>query len=157
MQAALTKQAPNFELSNDASATRDTPGPAGMSTTSPDRMLSPVQIDELRDELGPCPSSNSSRASDKGFLNLSPIEYLELLDWTTRHTAPCKLGVTPEDCPPILERIGLHAETWCALVSQFGKLFHTVAGRPQTVDATRIGRRQRRYHLTHTARRLLEV
>lgn len=124
---------------------------------SPDRMLSPVQINEHSDALGACPSSSPSRCSDKGFLNLSTPEYLALLDWTARYIAPGKLGVTPVNVPPILDRWQLSGETWCGLVSGFGKLFHTVAGRAGTIDATRTGRRQRRHHMRRDARELLST
>ena len=120
-------------------------------------MLSPIEVDELLGELGACPSSSAGRCSDKGFLNMSTVDYLELLDWTARSVVPGKVGATPAGAPPILERLRLEPETWCALVSTFGKLFHTVAGRPQTIDASRTGRRQRRHHLRRAARELLEV
>ena len=123
----------------------------------PDQMLSPVEIDELRDELGSRPSSTPGRCSDKGFLNISAVEYVELLDWTARQTAPGKLGTTPADAPPILERLWLQPDTWRGLVSNFGRLFHTVAGRAQTIDACRTGRRRRRHRMRREARELLSV
>ena len=46
-----------------------------------DAFLSPIQNDELHDELGPRPSRSDFRCSDKGFSSMSSADYLELLDW----------------------------------------------------------------------------
>jgi hypothetical protein len=43
------------------------------------------------------------------------------------------------------------------LVSNFGRLFSTVAGHPRTVDGSRSGRGRRRFHLTPRVRELLPV
>jgi len=130
------------------------------SSTSekPDRFLSPLSIDESSDPIGPCASESGERCSDKGFLPMPkpmPIEdYLELLDWTARQVVPGKRGSTPSALPPVLARLGLDAACWCELVSDFGRLFCSVAGRPECVDSMRCHRTQRRYHLRR-ARELL--
>ncbi|TWT56282.1 hypothetical protein CA85_42830 [Allorhodopirellula solitaria] len=92
---------------------------------------------------------------DKGFLPMPIEDYLELLDWTARQTAPGKRGRTPAEIPPILVRLGLDRATWCELVSDFGRLFCCVAGRPACVDSMRCQRTHRRYHLRQCARELL--
>ncbi len=85
-----------------------------------------------------------------------PLEdYLELLDWTARHTVSGKRVRTPAGVPPILVRLGLDTATWCELVSDFGRLFCSVAGRPECVDSLRCHRTHRRYHLRRRARELL--
>ena len=119
-----------------------------------DSFLSPVSIDELLDPVGPCVSDCETRCSDKGFLAMSLGSYLELLDWTARQVAPGKRGKTPQDAPPILQRLGLDRASWCELVSDFGKLFCTVAGNPECVDAMRSHRTHRRFHLRRRAREL---
>lgn len=81
-------------------------------------------------------------------------DYLELLDWSARQVAPGKRGKTPESVPPVLKRLGLDRDSWCELVSDFGKLFCTVAGRPEQVDLLRTRRTHRRYHLRRRAREL---
>ena len=98
-----------------------------------DEFLSPLTIDEHSDPIGPCASESGQRCSDKGFLAMSMADYLELLDWSARQVAPGKRGRTPEDFPPVLTRLGLDRDSWCELVSDFGKLFCTVAGRPEHV------------------------
>ena len=121
-----------------------------------DRFLSPIQLHERSDaELGPRPAKSGHRCSHKGFLPLSPREYLTLLDWTARQIARGKSGVTPRNVPPIFQRLGFDAPTWMELVQDFGRMFRTVAGRPQTVDALRSRVNQHRFHLTGQARKLL--
>ena len=121
--------------------------PAVSPARSPDRSLSPVQIDELRDALGARPSAQGTRCSDKGFLNMSSAEYLELLDWTARQIVPGKAGSTPDNIPPLLERVGLKPTNWIALVSNFGQLFHNVAGQPHEIARTRSLRRKLRFRV----------
>ena len=71
---------------------------------------------------------------------LSRGDYLELLDWTARQVAPGKRGTTPPSTPPLFQRLSGKLPTataWVELVQDFGKLFATVAGHPQTIRATR--------------------
>jgi len=130
---------------------RETPS----TPEKPDRFLSPLSIDESSDPIGPCASESGERCSDKGFLALPIEDYLELLDWTARQVVPGKRGSTPSSLPPVLARLGLDAACWCELVSDFGRLFCSVAGRPECVDSMRCHRTQRRYHLRRRARELL--
>ena len=113
----------------------------------PDRSLAPVQVDERNDELGPRPSTTGTRCSEKGFLNMSTAEYLELLDWTARELVAGKRGATPEHLPPLLERVGLKPSSWLELVSRFGELFHNVAGPPRVIAQIRSLRRNIRFRV----------
>lgn len=124
-----------------------------------DRSLAPIQLDELRDALQVQPSRSGFRCSNRGFLNMSVPDYIELLDWTARSIVPGKRGATPAEAPPVFERLGLglSAGTWCELVANFGKLFKLVAGKPHVVDAHRGVRRPKRFKLSRQARELLEV
>ena len=121
------------------------------------RFLAPITIDELRDKLGPRPSSSGYRCSDNGFLNMSIEDYLALLDWTARQTVAGKRGVTSSDTPPILQRLGLEPDVWCELVHDFGTLFSLVAGRPAAMDEARTLGRQARFHTRPRTRELLSV
>ena len=47
------------------------------------------------------------RCSDKGFLSISTLDYLELLDATARIMRADKTGATAMDLPPIFERLSL--------------------------------------------------
>lgn len=90
--------------------------------------LSPVEIDEREDPLGPDAEPSSQRASRKGFLPLSLVDYIELLDWTGRQLRDEKRGAIPAHLAPVLARLGLEPESWCEVTSRFGKLFKRAAG-----------------------------
>ncbi len=123
------------------------------------RSLAPIHLDELRDALQILPSTSGFRCSDRGFLNMSAVEYIELLDWLARQVVPGKRGSTPEETPAFFDRLGLglSAGIFCELVANFGKLFKIVAGKPHVIDAHRGVRRPKRFRLSPQARQLLEV
>jgi hypothetical protein len=85
---------------------------------------------------------------------MSQEDYLVLLDWTARQSAPGKRGATPRTLRPIFERLSLDPQVWCALVHSFGRLFYNVAGLPPTIEATTSRVTQRRYYVRGTARKL---
>lgn len=124
-------------------------------TRARDSFLAPITIDERQDPTGPCPSRHSSRCSDKGFLPMSTPEYLELLDWTARRTRSDKRGTTPLKVPPLVTRLGLSDLQWIELVGNFGRLFHHVAGRPETVDRLRSHRTGGRFRMHRRVRALI--
>ena len=105
--------------------------------------LSPLEIDERRDAVGPAAETNGRRASCKGFLSMSLEKYLELLDWTGRQIRSDKRGSIPEELSPILTRLGLSGDHWCDLVQRFGKLFKRAAGTAVSLaqEAQRRGQR----------------
>jgi len=113
------------EVKYDLTATSHGQSP----TTLPpdDAFLSPLTIDEYSDPIGPCASPSGQRCSDKEFLAMSMVEYLKLLEWLARQVVLGKRGRTPEDFPPVLTRLGLERDSWCELVSDFGKLICTLA------------------------------
>jgi hypothetical protein len=120
-----------------------------------DRLLSPILLDELRDSLGPHPSCTADRCSNKGYLPISQVDYLSLLDWTARQPKQGKCGTTPEHLAPIIERLSLSSEAWCRLASDFGGMFHVIAGQPRTVEGIRSRRRHARYRVPKATRKLL--
>ena len=123
--------------------------------TPVDSFLSPVEIDERNDPVGVRASVSSDRCSDKGFLAMPAAAYMELLDWTARQIVTGKRFSTPEDAPPLLERLKIKPAVWFELVTQFGKLFSLVAGQPHRVDDYRSRFRRKRYHVRQAARELL--
>jgi hypothetical protein len=114
--------------------------------TSSDPFLAPIEIDEKRGAIGVVGSSSPQRASDKGFLPMSELEYIRLLDWTARVIVPGKSGSTPVDTPEVLERLGLNVPQWTGLVRDFGRLFSLAAGLPGTLAHQRNRRTHRRWH-----------
>ncbi len=103
--------------------------------------LSPIEIDEKRDPVGPCVEPTGRRASQKGFLSISMVRYLELLDWTGRQLRNDKVGKIPDHLAPILSRIGLDGHSWCEVVRNFGRVFKRAAGTSESLagEASRRG------------------
>jgi hypothetical protein len=123
--------------------------------TAPDGFLAPVSLDERTGQAGPVPNKTGLRCSDKGFLPVTLPDYLTLLDWTARQTASGKRGRTPQRLKPIFERLSLDPQTWCQLVSSFGRLFYNVAGLPGTIESTTSRLTAKRYYIPSAARTLL--
>ena len=96
--------------------------------------LSPIEINERDDAIGPDIDTSNRRASRKGFLSISLTAYLELLDWTGREIRSDKRGSIPEHLAPILTRIGLDASGWCDVVKTFGKIFKRAAGTAESLS-----------------------
>ncbi len=90
--------------------------------------LSPLEIKETSDPIGADASSCGRRASLKGFLPVSLLRYLELLDWTGRQLRSDKPGAIPDKIAPILKRLGIQSNRWLDLAKQFGQLFKRAAG-----------------------------
>jgi REP element-mobilizing transposase RayT len=105
------------------------PPAAPNNTARRDAWLSPVDLREGAAEPGPQPNLSGQRASDKGFLPMTALEYLELVEWTGRQVVRGKSQI-PASLPPLLARLGIAADDWLPLAQNFGKLFHRVAGAP---------------------------
>jgi hypothetical protein len=108
--------------------------------------LSPVEIDERKDDTGVDLEPTNRRASRKGFLSISLTKYLELLDWTGRQVRADKRGSIPAHLAPILERLGIDVSGWCDLVVRFGKLFRRAAGTRPSISAEAERRGQNYMH-----------
>jgi len=59
----------------------------------------------------------------------SPIDYLELLDWTSRVLRTDKRGMVLDAQPQLLHVFGIDDEIGCELASSFGKNYHGAVGR----------------------------
>ncbi len=95
--------------------------------------MSPIEIDEKMDSVGPDVDSSGRRASQKGFLGISMSRYLELLDWTGRQLRQDNVGSIPDHLAPILSRLGLDSHGWCDVVKKFGRIFKRAAGTPEAL------------------------
>ncbi|MBN8549620.1 MAG: transposase [Deltaproteobacteria bacterium] len=65
----------------------------------------------------------ASTPERRGFLSLTLLEYLSLLDTTGREMRKGKRGRIPAQLNPILERIGLRADAWLNASENLEKLF----------------------------------
>ena len=104
-----------------------------VSTALPDSWLAPIDLQESRVAPGPQGSASTRRASDKGFLPLTTLEYLALVEWTGRQVVFGKSQI-PAHLPPLLARLGIAADDWLPLAQNFGKLFHRVAGSSPSLE-----------------------
>ncbi len=113
---------------------------------SPDGYLAPIELVDSKGEEGPKPSKSKKRCSDKGVLSLSSMTYMQLLDATARLVREGKKGFTPEETPPILERLGINKDLWLQYATQFGRMFSLAAGNVQSMADARTLVTQRRFH-----------
>jgi hypothetical protein len=117
-----------------------------VSADRPDAFLSPICIEESKTNNGSSCKEGSKRCSDKGFLPLSSLDYLQLLDLTARLNKTGSRGATPEELPPLLERLGLDVESWRGLTKDFGRMFSQVAGNPESISNARSLVTHRRFY-----------
>lgn len=78
---------------------------------------------------------------------MSIVDYLELLDASTRLVRPDKTGYTPGDVAPIFQRLNLDPDYWKMQIKDFGRLFANVAGKPKDVYEMRSLISKRRFYL----------
>lgn len=69
--------------------------------------MCPIEIDELKDPLGPDIDPSGQRPSRKGILAMSLLDYLTLLDATARQLRKGKRGAIPNRLTTILNRLEL--------------------------------------------------
>jgi REP element-mobilizing transposase RayT len=82
--------------------------------------LSPIEIDEANDPIGPDRDPVGRRASRKGVVAMSLARYLELLDWVGRTIRSDKRSAIPEGLAPILSRIGITPKSLLGQMWSFG-------------------------------------
>lgn len=99
--------------------------------------LAPVSLTAPRKKVREKPTTR--RASSKGCLPMSLVQYLELLDWTGRTIRRGKRGSIPPSVAGILDRLDLSEELWRHQLEQHAKRRSansvTSAGRYQTATA----------------------
>ena len=103
--------------------------------------LTPISLEPPRQAVRYRKSKR--RTSNKGCLNLSLVEYLQLLDWTGRQIRrDGKSGTIPSDLLSIFERVGVSSELWVECVKRFGKWHGSGVGRTSSLKqhAERTGR-----------------
>ena len=91
--------------------------------------LSPLEFSEQW-ESQPTPSA---RASNKGCLEMSLADYLELVEWSGRQWRADKRGAIDAATPAIVDRLQLDGDGWMALLRAFHGRFRRAAGRPESL------------------------
>jgi hypothetical protein len=117
------------------------------ATGNIDSFLAPVQISESNDAKSDSSSASGKRCSNKGFLPISSLDYLQLLDLTARLQRSDKSGFSPSQLEPLMNRLGIELEEWRRLTKDFGRMFSQVAGKPQTIANARSLKTHRRFHM----------
>ncbi len=72
--------------------------------------LAPIELDPR--QVGLDIDRSGRRPSCRGFLPISLVKYLQIVDWAGRQVRPDKRGAIPEDAPPILARLGIDSEAF---------------------------------------------
>ena len=97
--------------------------------------LSPIEIKEGSDPIGSDVDEGHRRASLKGFLPMSLLHYLELLDFTGRQVQSGKKGSIPASVQPLLQQLGIEVDSWFRLIEGFGGLFNRAVGNSVSLSA----------------------
>jgi hypothetical protein len=102
------------------------PSPRGWATLDWERenqptigWLAPIELDQRRRGLDV--DGSGRRPSCRGFLPISLIKYLELVDWAGRQVRADKRGSIPDHVPPILARLGIDAEAFLQSLLALGE------------------------------------
>lgn len=118
-----------------------------------DSWLAPLTLHAKKLSADPELHKDGTRASDKGFLNLSWRDYLELLRWTGKQSSPSAVKQIPKTQQEVLTKLGIDCSMWRDLVWNFKKYFgrSSCAGSPESMaaDAQRHGKR------SHAGQRLV--
>lgn len=90
-----------------------------------------------------CPIDNENPQGPRGVLPLNTDQYLDLIDWTGRLIREDKRGAIPDHLAPILERLEIDVDRWSSTVQNYGRLFHRVVGKFEslTESAQRAGKK----------------
>lgn len=72
----------------------------------------------------------------RGYLSVSLVEYLQIVDLTGRRAVSGKPGVIAPELQPILQRLHINPETWEQITSNCRRNFSVAMGRPETLVTT---------------------
>ena len=113
-----------------------------------DAWLSPLTLDKQILSLDPQVHGEGLRASDRGFLHLSPEDYLLLLTWTAKQGIDGVSSEVPTKLATLLTSLGIDSTMWRDMVWHFKKYFgrSTCVGSPDAMaaDAKKSGKRWHR-------------
>ena len=100
------------------------------------------------------PFVNNSKLKIENSLPFSLIDYLQLIDTTSRYISPHKRGKVVSNVPNILERLNMGTDKWLILTTQFEVYFKQAAGKVIHLERYAQSQSQQRVHCRHTAKRL---
>ena len=83
--------------------------------------LSPIEIREKEDPIGPDIEPGGKRASRKGVLGMSLTQYLKLLDFSGRILRGDKRGSIDSNLDPIMQRLPVSPKRLVRMISEVGK------------------------------------
>lgn len=100
--------------------------------SSKGEFLSPIKIEKL----GHLPELHLDgfRCSDKGFLDMTEQEYIDLLQWCITNKILDERTADPETLPDCLTKRGIAPDIWVAQVRDFDGLYRYEAGVKPQVD-----------------------
>ena len=98
------------------------------------------RIELRRDSSGSaawlCPIGDESPDGGKGLLPIMLDQYIALIDWTGKQLRLDKPDTVPDHLAILLERLEINKDRWVETVVNYGRLFHRVAGRPESIANT---------------------
>lgn len=100
------------------------------------------------------PLKDSPQQNSENSLPFSLVDYLQLVDATSRSISPNKRGKIPNKVPNILDRLNIGNEKWLILTTQFEVCFKQAAGQVIKLEQYAHNRKQMRVHGKHHAMRL---
>lgn len=107
----------------------------GATKSDPTSWLSPLPIRSPEGNLpAPETATPECRASNDGFLSMSTMEYLAIVEWTSRNLARTDNRDVPDRLEPILERIGCQANQWLECIRDYGQWFYRAVGKPDAIS-----------------------
>lgn len=122
------------ELAADATSAPDPALVAKLEDIS-DRyaFVAPLELKE-GESLGSMPSATRRRTSDKGFLPVSKVAYVQLLQLTGEQFKPGKRGVITKPLEETLAALGIKMEHWLELAGGFESCFFSLAGSKEAIE-----------------------
>jgi hypothetical protein len=151
--ATVTNEDAGKQLKNSSKSERNNlrsvkRGNSAVKQILRDEWLAPLTLTTSDLAESPKVHTKGIRASDKGFLNVSWTDYLELLRWTARKTDKCSTNEVPSALKSILGSLAIEAGMWRDLVWNFKRYFgrSSCVGSPDSMaaDAVRTGKNYHR-------------
>jgi len=113
-----------------------------------DAWLSPLTLDKQILSLDPQVHGDGLRASDRGFLQISPEDYLMLLGWTAKQGIDGVVSQEPTKLATLLTAFGIDSTMWRGMVWHFkkycGRCTCVGSSEAMAADALKSGKRWHR-------------